>query len=174
MIAIAAWAPIAVGCQREEREPRLAPAFAEALNALAAMPNGISGAPPQIYTALGRPYENNAYQLSQGKRLYAGFGCRACHGDGEGGAGPSFLDGSWRYGPSMVSIAMSIRDGRRGGMPPYRDRLTTEQIWQLAGYVQTIGSYDGKAAAPGRNDEAPSRPAENRAPAVAVTRQTGR
>jgi cytochrome c oxidase cbb3-type subunit 3 len=31
--------------------------------------------------------------------------------------------------------------------------------------VQTIGSYEGKTAAPSRNDEKQTRPAENRAPA---------
>lgn len=173
-MAVATLSAMATACQREEREPRLAPAFAEAMDAVAAMPNRISGAPPEVYSALGKPYETNAYQLSLGKRLYAGFGCRACHGDGEGGSGPSFLDGSWRYGPSMVSIVISIRDGRPGGMPAFRDVLTIEQVWQLAGYVQAIGSYDGKTAAPGRNDEPPSRPAENRAPAVTVTQQSSR
>jgi cytochrome c oxidase cbb3-type subunit 3 len=44
--------------------------------------------------------------------------------------------------------------------------MTTEQIWQLAGYVQTIGAYSVKTAAPGRNDEKQTRPAENRGPAA--------
>ena len=44
--------------------------------------------------------------------------------------------------------------------------MTTEQIWQLAGYVQTIGAYSAKTAAPSRNDEKQTRPAENRAPAA--------
>ncbi len=81
------------------------------------MPNGISGRPPQVYFALDKPYETNAYDLSQGKRLYAWFGCKSCHGDGQGGIGPSFLDGWWLYGPEMVSIFASIRDGRPHGMP---------------------------------------------------------
>ena len=51
-------------------------------------------------------------------------------------------------------------------MPAFRDRLTTEQIWQLAGYVQKIGAYTTTAQAPGRNDEMQTRPAENRTPAV--------
>ena len=108
----------------------------------------------------------NAYNLSQGKRLYSWFGCKACHGDGQGGAGPAFLDGWWNYGPEMVSIFASIRDGRPHGMPAFSDKMTTEQIWQLAGYVQTIGAYSAKTAAPSRNDEKQTRPAENRAPAA--------
>lgn len=158
-------AMVLAGCQREERQLRLDPPTANALDKIALMPNGISGAPPEVYFALGKPYEVNAYNLSQGKRLYSWFGCKACHGDGQGGIGPSFLDGWWYYGPEMVSIFASIRDGRPHGMPAYRDKMTTDQIWQLAGYVQTIGSYQGKTAAPSRNDEKQTRPAENRAPA---------
>ncbi len=145
---------------------RLDPPVAAALEQVRLMPNGISGAPPEVYFALDKPYETNAYDLGQGKRLYAWFGCRNGHGDGEGGIGPAFLDGWWYYGPEMVSIVASIRDGRPHGMPPFRDKMTIEQVWQLAGYIQTIGAYSAKTAAPGRNDEKQRRPAENRAPAA--------
>jgi cytochrome c oxidase cbb3-type subunit 3 len=155
------------GCQREERDLRLDPPLAAALYKVALMPNGISGAPPQIYVELDKPYERNAYNLSQGKRLYSWFGCKNCHADGQGGSGPGLLDGWWLYGPDMVSIFASIRDGRPHGMPSFRDKLTTEQIWQLAGYVQTMGAYSAKTAAPSRDDAKQTRPAENRAPAAA-------
>jgi cytochrome c oxidase cbb3-type subunit 3 len=157
---------VTAGCQREERELRLDPPLAAALDNIALMPNRISGAPPEVYFAMNKPYEANAYSLNQGKRLYSWFGCKACHGDGQGGAGPAFLDGWWNYGPEMVSIFASIRDGRPHGMPAFNDKMTTEQIWQLAGYVQTIGAYSAKTAAPSRNDEKQTRPAENRAPAA--------
>ena len=125
------------GCQREERSLRLDPPVADALDKIALMPNKISGAPPQVYFALGSPYEANAYNLSQGKRLYAWFGCRACHGDGEGGVGPAFLDGWWDYGPETVSIFASIRDGRPHGMP---SAMTIEQPSKVAS-----GSFEGIA-----------------------------
>ena len=148
------------GCRREERELRLDPPVAAALDDLRLMPNRISGAPPEVFFALGKPSEGNAYALGQGKRLYGWFGCPACHGKaGEGGEGPSFLDGWWLYGPEIVSVAASIRDGRPHGMTP-------EQIWQLAGYVRTIGAYAPSGAAPGRNDDPQLRPAENRGPAA--------
>ncbi|CDM60647.1 cb-type cytochrome c oxidase subunit III (plasmid) [Rhizobium favelukesii] len=154
-----------LGWMRQPRELRtFAPVVAD-LDRFRLMPNGISGTPPESYFALGKPYETDAYSLSQGKRLYAWFGCQSCHGDGRGNLGPSFLDGWWLYGPEMVSIVASIRDGRPHGMPAFRDRMTIEQIWQLAGYVQTIGAYSAKVAATGRNDDHQTRPAENRAPA---------
>ena len=83
------------------------------------MPNGISGAPPDVEVAMNRTYEANAYQLGQGKRLYEWFNCTGCHANGGGGAGPAFLDSRWRYGPDPVSIFASIRDGRPHGMPPF-------------------------------------------------------
>jgi len=158
-------ASAALGWLREPRELRLDPPVASDLDGFRLMPNGISGTPPESYFASGKPYETDAYNLSQGKRLYAWFGCPACHGDGRGGAGPSFIDGWWLYGPEIVSIVASVRDGRPHGMPAFRDRMTTEQIWQLAGYVQTIGAYKPKVAAPSRNDDKQTRPAENRGPA---------
>lgn len=104
-------AAILIGWAREPRTFRTDPPVSAELARLRLMPNGISGTPPDVYFAMGKPYEAGGYDLGQGKRLYAWFGCSACHGDGRGGKGPAFLDGWWFYGPSMVSIAASIRDG---------------------------------------------------------------
>jgi cytochrome c oxidase cbb3-type subunit 3 len=154
------------GCEREQRQLRLDPPLAMGLDDIRLMPNKISGAPPEFMFLLNEPYDANAYNLSEGKRLYTWFGCPACHGDGRGGSAPSLIDGWWLYGPEIVSVVASIRDGRPHGMPSFRDKMTSEQIWQLAGYVRSMGRYSATAAAPGRNDDAQSRPAENRAPAA--------
>ena len=77
------------------------------------------------------------------------------------------MDGWWRYGPDQVSIFVSIREGRPRGMPAFANRLTTEQIWQLTGYMQSLGALSAQIAAPNRNDDMRTRPAENRAPAAA-------
>jgi cytochrome c oxidase cbb3-type subunit 3 len=154
-----------LGFLREPLILRSDPAVVSELEKIRLMPNGISGAPPEVDFALGQPYEGSSYNLAQGKRLYTWFGCTSCHGDGRGGNGPSFLDGWWLYGPEMVSIVSSIRDGRPHGMPPFKDKMPIEQIWQLAGYVQSIGAYQAKVVAPGRNDSEHTRPTENRAPA---------
>jgi len=155
-----------IGYLRAPRQYRIDPPVAASLQALKLMPNGIAGAPPPVYVALDKPYEKTAYDLSQGKRLYGWFGCVQCHGEGEGGRGPSFLDGWWYYGPSMVSIVASIRDGRPHGMPAFKDKMTTEEMWQLSGYIKSIGAYSANINAPARNDDRQTRPAENRAPAA--------
>jgi len=162
IIALAALA----GCKREVRSLRTDPPVADGLNHVAPMSDRINGAIPRVLTALGDPYQGNAWELNQGKRLYTWFNCKECHAQGGGASGPALMNGWWRYGPDEVSIFVSIRDGRPGGMPAFGDRLTTDQIWQLTGYVRTIGAYSGRTAAPSRNDEMHARPSENRAPAA--------
>jgi cytochrome c oxidase cbb3-type subunit 3 len=156
----------AVGWMREPRQYRASPPLTAALDQFRLMPNAVSGTPPEVYFALGKPYETTAFDLGQGKRLYSWFGCFACHGEGTGGKGPSFIDGWWLYGPSMVSIVASIRDGRPHGMPAFKNRMTSDEIWQLAGYLKSLGAYTASVTATSRNDEKTSRPAENRAPAL--------
>jgi cytochrome c oxidase cbb3-type subunit 3 len=167
-LTIALAVPVLAGCKREMRELRIAPPVADALNHVTPMANGIGGAIPRVLPALDEPYENNAWQLNQGKQLYTWFNCKTCHANGGGASGPALMHGWWRYGPDRVSVFVSIRDGRPNGMPAFGDRLTPDQIWQLTGYVRTIGAYSGKTAAPSRNDEMQSRPSENRAPAAAA------
>jgi cytochrome c oxidase cbb3-type subunit 3 len=167
VIAVLALAMLAA-CQREERDTRLDPPVAAALAQYALMPNRIGGATPDVYGALDRPYESSSFNLSEGKRLYEWFNCKGCHADGGGLSGPAFIDGWWHYGPDMVSIVATLREGRPRGMPSYRDKLTDEQMWQLAGYIQTLGAYSARTSAPSRADAMQTRPAENRAPAAAT------
>ena len=160
-----------IGWARHPRQYRADPPVTSALDEFRLMPNRIGGTPPDVYFALGKPYEGTAYDLSQGKRLYSWFSCSTCHGDGRGGTGPSFLDGWWLYGSEMVSVVASIRDGRPHGMPSFASKMTSDQIWQLAGYVRTIGAYSVPYTAPSRNDDKHTRPAENRAPAAILFEQ---
>ena len=75
-------------CKREQRSLRTDPPVAAALAQVAVMPGGINGTPPEVDRALGHPSQTNAYELSQGKRLYTWFNCEGCHADGGGGLGP--------------------------------------------------------------------------------------
>jgi len=162
-----------IACKREARELRTDPPATDALNDVAPMANHINGGLPRILIVQGSPYENNAYQLGQGKRLYDWFNCKGCHANGGGASGPALTDGWWRYGPDPVSIFLSIRDGRPHGMPAFVSRLTTEQIWQLTGYVRAMGAYSAQTAAPSRSDEMRSRPARGFRPAATASRHCG-
>src|SRR5438874_629333 len=97
-------AVVLAGCQREERSLRTPPPLVAALDEVKLMPNGIGGAPPLVLGALSHPYDTNAYQLNQGKRLYSWFNCSGCHADGGGASGPALIDSWWRYGPDPASI----------------------------------------------------------------------
>ncbi len=166
VVSVALVPLLLTACEREQRGLRTPPPVAAALDDVRLMANGIGGAPAPVLTNLGHPYENNAYQLNQGKRLYAWFNCKGCHADGGGDIGPALMDGWWRYGPDPASIFATIRNGRPHGMPAFGGKMTTGQIWQLTGYVRTIGAMSANTAAPSRNDDLQSHPAENRAPAA--------
>ncbi len=77
------------------------------------MPSRISGAPPELYFALGRPFDANAYALAQGKRLYAWFGCPACHGEAAA-APPSSTAGGSTAPESSPSSLRSATAGPAG------------------------------------------------------------
>jgi mono/diheme cytochrome c family protein len=98
------------------------------------------------------PYDDNAWGMSEGQRLYAQMNCMGCHAHGGGGMGPALMDGAWRYGASDTAIFDSIVSGRPNGMPAFRNRLGDDQIWQLVAYVKSIGGRAAKAAAAARDD----------------------
>ena len=167
MIRVLTLAVLALAsCKRETRDWRTDPPVQAALDGVRVLPVGVAGTPPRVIAVQGEPFESNAYQLNQGKRLYDWFNCKGCHANGGGLSGPALMDGWWRYGPDPASIFATIRDGRPHGMPAFGEKMTTDQIWQLTGYVRSVGAYSKKTAYPSRNDEMHARPSENRAPAA--------
>jgi cytochrome c oxidase cbb3-type subunit 3 len=98
-------------------------------------------------------YEENAYQVSEGKRLYSWFNCTGCHGHGGGDIGPALMDDKWIYGGEIDEIYATIAQGRPNGMPSFAAKLPSEQIWQLAAYVRTMSGHGPKAVRPGRDDD---------------------
>jgi len=70
--------------------------------------------------------------------------CAGCHGPNlEGGAGPSLLDDTWKYGGDDAQIAASIRLGKpQGGMPPFGGALAEKDIRGLVVYLRELA---GKA-----------------------------
>jgi cytochrome c oxidase cbb3-type subunit III len=114
---------------------------------------GMSGASVRITaTALDSPYEDNAWALAEGKRLFNWMNCNGCHFSGGGGIAPPLMDRYWVYGSDPRSIFVSIIDGRPNGMPAYRDRINEADAWKLVAYVRSIAGKANHAAAPGRND----------------------
>src|SRR5881398_778286 len=42
-------------------------------------------------------YDDNAFAVNEGKRLYRWYNCNGCHANGGGGIGPALTDSEWRY-----------------------------------------------------------------------------
>ena len=82
------------------------------------------------------PYQDNAWGMGEGKRLYAAYNCAPCHGVNGGGAiGPPLMDDKWIYGSQPDQIYATISQGRPDGMPSFGGHVPTQQIWQLVAYV---------------------------------------
>ena len=154
-----------VACEREDRSYRPTPVASETREQIAVSTLAPGPEPPAIYTSgKGREFENNAYHLSQGKKLFTWFNCVGCHGNGGGGMGPPLIDDKWLYGGTIENIVATIREGRPNGMPSFRGKVPDDQIWELAAYVRSMSGNVPKDAAPSRNDHMHPHPSENRTP----------
>jgi cytochrome c oxidase cbb3-type subunit 3 len=105
-------------------------------------------------------YEENAYAIAEGGRLYNWFNCVGCHFHGGGGIGPPLMDEQWIYGSEPENIFASIVEGRPNGMPSFRGKIPNDQVWQLTAYVRSLSGLAPKAAAPARSDHMNSKNSE--------------
>jgi cytochrome c oxidase cbb3-type subunit 3 len=153
------------GCEREDREYRGNPITTESVEKIALSPlSPGGGAPVEHRSGQGKQFEENAFHVTQGKKLFAWYNCVGCHANGGGGSGPPLMDDRWIYGSGIENIVQTIREGRPNGMPSFRGKVPDEQIWQIAAYVRSMGRYVPKDVASGRNDNMHSAPAELRRP----------
>jgi cytochrome c oxidase cbb3-type subunit III len=116
--------------------------------------------PPSSFarTAVGRtdpqkgPFDQNAWAVSEGRRLYVWFNCAGCHAQGGGAIGPPLLDGAWVYGGEPDQIFSSITGGRPNGMPAFANRIPDTQIWQIVSYVRSLSGLLPLDVPAARND----------------------
>ena len=78
--------------------------------------------------------------------------------------GPALMDDKWVYGIEPQNIYLSIVEGRPNGMPSYRGKLTSMQVWQLVSYVRSMSGQLRKDVEPSRTDHMQTRPAEQSTP----------
>ena len=150
------------GCEREDREFRDEPAPAQQKQtiSLSSLYPGEPNPPAQRTTQ----YEQSAYNVSEGKRLYTWFNCVGCHSQGGGGIGVPLMDDQWIYGSEPSNIFASIVEGRPNGMPSFRGKIPDQQVWQLASYVRSLGGLLRKDIDTGRSDAMQARPSEQSLP----------
>jgi cytochrome c oxidase cbb3-type subunit 3 len=160
---------LAAGCSREARHFN-DPSGANARSgiALTELQAGTQTAPP---TNAG-PYDDNAYAISEGKRLFRWYNCSGCHAHGGGDSGPALMDDKWIYGSSPSNIFATVIEGRPNGMPAFRDHLTDAQVWQLVAYVQALGGRLPRDVLPARDDHMFTKPGEQSLPKQRATQST--
>ena len=111
---------------------------------------------------MNNAYEQSAYAVSQGQKLFDQYNCSGCHAHGGGGIGPPLLDQVWIYGAQPQNIFMTIVEGRPNGMPSFRGKIPDQQVWELVAYVRSLSGQLPKDIAPGRSDHMySSKPPEN-------------
>lgn len=151
------------GCEREERRYRELPASANRETAVRLAP--LEPGTPQQQAEVKSPYQENAWGMGEGKRLYTAYNCSGCHGASGGGAiGPALIDDKWIYGAKPDQLYSTISQGRPNGMPSFGGHLPTQQIWQLVAYVQSMAGQVKQTSAPSRNDDQMTAKPESRQP----------
>ena len=99
-------------------------------------PNAAQGSPADKLTP---------EDIAMGKQLFAA-NCASCHGvDASGQLGPNLHGVVQRLGEQGVFGV--IRNGR-GGMPPVSS-INDQRVWQVVGYVRTLGESGSMEAATG-------------------------
>jgi cytochrome c oxidase cbb3-type subunit 3 len=173
--AAAAGVLLAAACKREERPLHVDAPAAHYGDAVAVTDLVAGGAATAPATARGgvivsqpvkNEYEENAYAMGEGKRLYEAFNCVGCHAHGGGDKGPALMDDKWIYGSAPEQIHATIVQGRPNGMPSFRGKIPDYQIWQIAAYVRSMSGLASSDAAPARDDHMNYKKPENTVPAT--------
>jgi cytochrome c oxidase cbb3-type subunit 3 len=150
VLIIAAALVASLSCERERRSFREAPPGATP--SAPVRQTELQAGPAEPPVELENPYEENAYALSEGKRLYEAYNCAGCHAHGGGDIGPPLMDDKWIYGASPQNIFSTIIEGRPNGMPSFSGKIPASQVWQIVAYVRSMSGQVSKDAAPGRSD----------------------
>ena len=81
-------------------------------------------------------------QVAAGKLHFDAL-CVACHGvDGRGNpllGAPNLFDNVWQYGGDIASVVASVRDGRSGVMPAWRQRINQDEARLITAWVLAQG-----------------------------------
>jgi cytochrome c oxidase cbb3-type subunit III len=159
-------------CAREDRVLRQPPPVNQTINTIQ-----VSGLNPGATSRSVPPnsgmYQESAYAVSEGQKLFDQYNCSGCHAHGGGGIGPPLLDSNWIYGSEPGNIFATIMEGRPNGMPSFRNRVPEYQAWELAAYVRSLSGLLPKGVSPSRPDHMNYKPSESSTPKQQPTGITG-
>ena len=176
LVAAALCSLALVGCEREARRFQTPPSPAAGIGAVQmgslragpAAPAPALAAASRVASGVAadaarkNPFEDNAWSVSQGKRLYRWYNCNGCHANGGGDKGPALMDAHWIYGGQPAQIVSTILEGRPNGMPSFAGRIPEDQVWQIAAYVRSMSGQLRTDVAPSRADSLAPGPPEGR------------
>jgi cytochrome c oxidase cbb3-type subunit 3 len=146
-----------VGCKREQRVFDPGAASSQLASGVALNEVHAGGAVPAPSASM---YEQSAYTVAEGKRLYSAYNCVGCHAHGGGGIGPALMDAEWIYGSHPEQIYSDIVQGRPNGMPSFAGKIPDYQVWELVAYVRSLSGQLPADVAPSRSDDMPVAKAE--------------
>lgn len=103
---------------------------------------GVKEVAAYVISLSGRSVDPELAKAGQAKYAM----CAACHGpEGQGSlamglplGAPNLSDNIWLYGGSKRAIEESIRNGRAGVMPPWKDILGEEKVHIISAYVYSL------------------------------------
>ena len=141
----------ACACWREKRDFRGSPAAAARFAPVRIAP--LQPGQPLPEKGVIGPYDDNAWAISEGQRLYGWYNCAGCHSTNGGGSiGPPLMDSEWIYGSDPQNIHDTIVEGRPNGMPSYGGHIPDDQIWKIAAYVRSLSGLERADAHAPRSD----------------------
>ncbi|EAQ65880.1 cytochrome c oxidase, cbb3-type, subunit III [Marinomonas sp. MED121] len=89
--------------------------------------------------------ETNPEAAAKGKEIFA-TNCVACHGqDGAGNklfGAPNLTDDIWLYGGSEQQVMQTLRNGRAGKMPAWKDILGEDKAHIVSAYVYSLSHQE--------------------------------
>ncbi|OED40838.1 cytochrome-c oxidase, cbb3-type subunit III [Endozoicomonas sp. (ex Bugula neritina AB1)] len=104
---------------------------------------GVQQVASYIRTEAGLENSADPADLAAGKQVYATT-CAVCHNeDGTGNqalGAPNLIDDIWLYGSSRTQIEYTIRNGRNGIMPPWKDILGPEKTHLVSAYIYSLSN----------------------------------
>jgi cytochrome c oxidase cbb3-type subunit 3 len=103
---------------------------------------GVKEVAAYVISLSGRSVDPELAKAGKGKFAL----CAGCHGtEGQGSlalglpmGAPNLTDNVWLYGGSKRAIEESIRNGRAGVMPPWKDILGEEKVHLISAYVYSL------------------------------------
>src|SRR5439155_11296803 len=99
------------GCKQEQRVLVNQPPWVETRKSRYEVDVAPNGESARVKTWWGE----NAWSMSEGKRLYESYNCVGCHAHGGAGMGPAFMDEKWIYGSEPYQVYGWIGYGRPYG-----------------------------------------------------------